>query len=83
MLHTKFLENRPAGSGEEDFRRVFTIYGRGGHLGHVTWTIYINFRSPFPRRPHIKFGAFSEEMMFENVNRRRTTMTDAISMGIL
>ena len=36
MLHTKFRENQPAGSGEEDFRRVFTIYGRGRHLGHVT-----------------------------------------------
>ena len=38
MLHTKFRENRLAGSGEEDFLRVFTIgiYGRGGHLGHVT-----------------------------------------------
>ena len=35
MLHTKFRENRPAGSGGEDFLRVFTIYGRGGHLGHV------------------------------------------------
>ena len=35
MLHTKFRENRPAGSGE-DFARVFTIYGRGGNLGHVT-----------------------------------------------
>ena len=55
MLHTKFRENRPDGSGEEDFRRVFNINGRGGHLGHVTWTIYINFRSPFPRRLHIKF----------------------------
>ena len=32
------------------------MYGRGGHLGHVTWTIYVNFRSPFPRRLHIKFG---------------------------
>ena len=30
MLHTKFRENRPADSG--DFLRVFTIYGRGGHL---------------------------------------------------
>ena len=50
MLHTKFRENGPASSGE------VTIYGRGGHLGHVTWTIYINFRSPFPRRLHIKFG---------------------------
>ena len=56
MLHTKFRENQPAGSGEEDFLRDFTIYGCGGHLGHVTWTIYINFRSPFPRRLHIKFG---------------------------
>ena len=38
MLHTKFRENRPAGSGEEDFLNVFTIciYGRGGHLGHLT-----------------------------------------------
>ena len=24
MLHTKFRENRPAGSGEEDFLRVFS-----------------------------------------------------------
>ena len=36
MLHTKFRGNRPAGSGEEDFLWVFTIYGRGDHLGHVT-----------------------------------------------
>ena len=35
MLHTKFLGNRPASSGE-DVLRVFTIYGHGGHLGHVT-----------------------------------------------
>ena len=35
MLHTKFHANRPSGSGEE-FWRVFTIYGYGGHLGHVT-----------------------------------------------
>ena len=27
-----------------------------GHLGHVTWTIYIYFVSAFPRRLHIKFG---------------------------
>ena len=52
MLHTKFPENWPAGSGEEDFLRVFTIYGRGSHLGHVTQMS----RSPYPRRLHIKFG---------------------------
>ena len=43
MLHTKFRENRPAFSGEEDFLRVFTIYGHGGHLSHVTWIMLINF----------------------------------------
>ena len=36
MQHTKFRGNRPAGSREEDFRRVFTINGHCGHLGHVT-----------------------------------------------
>ena len=56
MLYTKFRGNRPVGSGEKDFLKVFTIYGNGDHLGHVTWTIYTNFRSPFPRRLHIKFG---------------------------
>ena len=56
MLHTKVRENRPAGSGEEDFRRVFTIYGRGGHLSHVTQMPRTKYRSPYPRRLHIKFG---------------------------
>ena len=55
MLHTKFCENHPAGSGE-DFLRVFTIYGHGGHLGHVTQVPQTNFRSPYQRRLHIKFG---------------------------
>ena len=36
MLHTKPQGHWPFDSGEEDFWRVFTIYGRGGHLGHVT-----------------------------------------------
>ena len=36
MLHTKFRGNRPTGSGEEDCFKVFTIYGNGGYLGHVT-----------------------------------------------
>ena len=37
---------------------VFTIpvYGHSGNLGHVTWTIYINFCSPFLRMLHMKFG---------------------------
>ena len=55
MLHTKFRRNRSSSSGE-DFRRVFTIYGRGGHLGHVTQMPRTNFRYPYPRRLNIKFG---------------------------
>ena len=44
MLHTKFRENWPAGSGD------------GDHLGHVTQMPRTNFRSPYPRRLNIKFG---------------------------
>ena len=52
MLHTKFRGNLPTGSGEEV---VFTIYGRGGNLGHVTWILRSNFRLPYPWMLHIKF----------------------------
>ena len=76
MLHTKSQGHRPSGSGEEDFLRVFTIYGRGGHLGHVTKTIWTNFRSPTLRSLHMKYEfnwpVVSEEKMFENVDGRRT-----------
>ena len=56
MLYTKFRDNRPAGSGEEDFLRVFTIYGCGGHLRYVTRVSRTKFCSPYPKRLHIKFG---------------------------
>ena len=52
MLHAKFQDHRTSGR----YLKVFTIYGHGCHLGHMTWTIYINFRSPFPRRLHMIFG---------------------------
>ena len=54
MLHTKFRRNRPAGSGEEDFLRVFTIYGRGGYLGHVTSIMLTNFHFLVPESFHTK-----------------------------
>ena len=57
MLHTKFLGNRPAGSGEEDFLRVFTIYGHGGHLGHVTSIMSSDFYFIEPESFHKKFGS--------------------------
>ena len=43
MLQTKFRGNQPAGSGEEDFLRVFTICGHGGHLGHGTSNMSSDF----------------------------------------
>ena len=52
---TKFRGNRSISSGE-DLRRVFTIYWHGGRLGHVTQMPQTNFRSPYTRRLHIKFG---------------------------
>ena len=82
MLHAKFQDHRTSGSGEKIFFKVFTIHGHGGHLGHVARAIYINFRSPFPRRLHIKFDligqAVSEEKTFENggqQQRRRRRQT--------
>ena len=42
MLHVKFHGHWSTGSGEEVLK-VFTIYGRGGHIGHVTWTIKTYF----------------------------------------
>ena len=57
MLHTKFLGNQPAGSREDDFLRVCTIYKRGGHLGHVTSIMLINFHFLVPESSHTKFGS--------------------------
>ena len=56
MLHTKFRGNCLVGSGEREFLRVFTIYGRGGHLGHVTSTMSSDFHFLVPESFHTKFG---------------------------
>ena len=45
MLHTKFQGHWSVASGEEDFFKVFTIYGHGSHVGHVT-------QSNRPEYPH-------------------------------
>ena len=47
MLHAKF-EIMYSRFWERSFVKVFTIYGDGGHLGHVTLTIYTKF-VPLPR----------------------------------
>ena len=66
MLHTKFRGNGPSGSGEEDFRRVFTIYGRGGHLGHVTSIMSSDFHFLVPESLHKKFGSDRHSRFLEN-----------------
>ena len=55
MLHTKFRGNRPAGSREEE--RVFTIYGHGGHLDHMTSIMSSDFHFLAPESIHKKFGS--------------------------
>ena len=55
MLHAKFHGNLPVVSGE-DFLRVSTIYGHGGHLGHVTSIMSSDFHSFVPESFHTKFG---------------------------
>ena len=55
MVQTKFLGNQSAGSGVEE--RGFTIYGRGGHLGHVTSIMSSNFHFLVPESFHTKFGS--------------------------
>ena len=53
MLHLSFVK---IGLPVLEKKGFFTIYGRGGNLGHVTQMTRTNFRSPYPRRLHIKFG---------------------------
>ena len=55
MLHTKFHENRPVGSEKKIFEG-FTIYGHGGHLGHVTRIMLTNFHFLVPESFHTKLS---------------------------
>ena len=57
MLHTKFPGNRLTGS-REDFLRIFTIYGRDGHLGHMTSIMSSDFHFLAPESFHTKFGLY-------------------------
>ena len=65
MLHTKFQGHWSIGSGEEDFFKVFTIYGHGGHLGHVTQLICIYFHSYSPSSFHMNFGSKLPNCFYE------------------
>ena len=88
VIHTKSQGHWPFGSVEEDFWRVFIIYGRFGHLGHVTQTPRTNFRSPIPLRLHMKVGfdrssGFVEDLWKWWTTNGRTTTDRRRTMPIL
>ena len=55
MLRTKFLEIGPS-VPEKNFEGFFSIYRRGGHLGHVTSIMSSDFHYLVPESIHTKFG---------------------------
>ena len=67
MLHTSCKVIILFVPDKKIFLMVFTLYGHGGHLGHLTWTICFII----PLRLHMKFGfnrpSVSEKKMLEIV----------------
>ena len=57
MLQAKFQDHRTSGSGKEELKKVFTIYGRGGHFGQVTSIMSSDFHFLVPESFHTKFGS--------------------------
>ena len=53
MLHTKY----PCNHSVEDILRNFIIYRNGGHLGHVTIVISVEFHFNVPESLHTKFDS--------------------------
>ena len=66
MQRTKFQGHRSIGSWGDVFLKVFTIYGHGTHLGHVTQLICINFHSHLPISFHMKFGSKDQKVSEKN-----------------
>ena len=52
-----FVEISPPVPEKKIFEGVFTIYGRGGHLGHVTSIMSSDFHFLVPESFHTKFGS--------------------------
>ena len=63
------------------FLKLFTIYGRGVHLGHANLGIYTNFRSQFRRR-RLKFS-FDWQSGFRDDLKKVDGWIDSVSMGVL
>ena len=52
-----FVEIGPPVPEKKIFERFFIIYGRGGHLGHVTSIMSSDFHFLVPESFHTKFGS--------------------------
>ena len=50
---------------EKKFLKIFTIYGHGDHLGHVTKTIFTKF--VFKKAPHLNLVLIGHSF-FKNIN---------------
>ena len=74
-----FVEVGPMVPEKKIFDVFFSIYGHGGHLGHVTQMWQTNFLFPYTRKLHKKLS-FNWQM-FEIVNRRMTA--GRWTMGVL
>ena len=57
MLQTSFVEINLPVQEKKFFKRFFTIYGHGGHLGHVTSIISSDFHFHVLESFHAKFGS--------------------------
>ena len=58
MLHTKFRENRPAGSKGRFLKGFYYIWASsGGHLGHMTSIMPSDFHFLILESFHTKFGS--------------------------
>ena len=52
-----FVEIGPSVKEKKNFEGFFTIYGRGGHLGHVTSIMASDFHFLVPNSFHTKFSS--------------------------
>ena len=86
MLHTKFRENRPAGSREEDFWVFFfffffffLFFFYHKWAWRTSWLcdpiLRSNFRSPYPWMLHIEFH-FDLPSIFREEDLRKLCMDD-------
>ena len=86
MLHNKFHCHQCTLSGR--LLNGFTIYGRRGHVGHMTKIVLTTFHSPNPSIYEIWLQVtngqvLSEEKLFEIVDGRMTRDNRRQSLPIL